>query len=160
MRSIVTVPAPSLRELSHPVLTNEILTVDIQHLIDELVEVMEKQGNGAGIAAPQIGVQKRIIIIDHVEGPVAYINPKIISASEQMQESEEGCFSVPDVYGIVDRHKKIKVKAHTRHGEKILLKVTGFDAIVFQHEIDHLDGVLFIDRAKRFTKSSSHNLLA
>jgi peptide deformylase len=148
--TILKEPNPELRKKSEPVGAEELASPGMQKTIDELTETM-KIADGIGIAAPQVGIRKRIIIVATPDGPTAYINPKIISASLRKVESEEGCLSVPGVYGIVKRNQKVKVKALDRNGNKHLIKASGLQAIIFQHEIDHLDGVLFIDRVERFT---------
>jgi peptide deformylase len=109
--------------------------------------------DGIGVAAPQIGVLKRIIIVKTANGAEAFINPKIISSSIRRVESEEGCLSVPGVYGIVKRHASVKVKAYDKDGKKIKFKTGGLQSIIFQHEIDHLDGILFIDKVIRYTNT-------
>lgn len=124
----------------------EISSKQIQSLIDDLLQTMKAE-NGVGIAAPQVGVKERVIIVETDRGPEAFINPKIVSRSLNMTNSHEGCLSVPGVYGLVKRHKHVKVRAKDRHGNVVSMKAKGLPAIIFQHEIDHLDGVLFIDRA-------------
>jgi peptide deformylase len=108
--------------------------------------------NGIGIAAPQIGVHKRLIIVDIGNNqPQAFFNPIITSKSFTKTESEEGCLSVPGVFGIVKRHRAVTVKAQNISGVTQTFRVDGLSAIVFQHEIDHLDGILFIDKVLRYT---------
>ena len=106
-----------------------------------------KAENGVGLAAPQVDKHLRIIIVETDDGTKAFVNPKIVSRSIKMVESQEGCLSIPGVHGMVKRHKNVKVRAKTREGKSIRLKTTGLPSIIFQHEIDHLDGILFIDRA-------------
>ncbi|MFC1788104.1 peptide deformylase [Patescibacteria group bacterium] len=143
-------PNPFLREKSTPLKEDEISAPTTQDLIDSMIKTMHET-NGIGIAAPQVGVHQRMIIVETGHGPIAFINPKITSKSLRKIESEEGCLSVPDVYGIVKRHKKIKVEALSREGKLLKLEVTGLQAVIFQHEIDHLDGILFIDKVKKYT---------
>jgi peptide deformylase len=143
-------PEKELRVRSEEVEKDQISNEDMQSLIDNMIETMAVE-NGIGIAAPQVGVHQRVIIVDKDGDIDAYINPKIFSKSLRKVDSEEGCLSVPGVYGIVRRHKKVKVKALNRKGEKVQLSLSGMPAIIFQHEIDHLDGVLFIDRVERYT---------
>jgi len=103
-----------------------------------------------------VGKNIRAIVVDLPEGPTCFINPTIAKASESMVESEEGCLSVPGTYGVVARHKKITVHAMSRHGRQMQFDVKNFSAIVFQHEIDHINGVLFIDKATRLQKTGRH----
>jgi peptide deformylase len=126
-------------------------------LIRDMRETMKKE-KGVGLAAPQIGVNKRLILVETEQGIEVFINPKIVSSSKAMVESEEGCLSVPKVYGMVRRHKKIKLKALKEDGTPVRLTATGLPAIIFQHEIDHLDGVLFIDKVEKIYKRIRQNI--
>ena len=145
---IVTLPTPSLRERSEEISIKEITTPDFQAFLDRLVHTM-LVADGVGIASPQVGKNIRAIVVNTGARPECYLNPVITKKSEVMIESEEGCLSVPRQYGLVTRHKKVTVEAITRHGKRVLLDLKGFPAIVFQHEIDHLDGILFIDKATK-----------
>lgn len=144
-------PNPELRIVSAMVTDMEIRDAKTQTIIDELMVTMIDE-NGVGIAAPQVGVHQRIIIVETANGIVPYINPEITSRSVRIVSSIEGCLSVPGVSGVVKRHSSVKVKAKNRDGENVEVKANGLLAIIFQHEIDHLDGVLFIDRATKLTK--------
>ena len=148
---VLTNPNNELRKISEPVLESEIGTTAISNLIKDLIETMDIE-KGVGIAAPQIGVLKRVIIIDTGKGPQAFLNPEIISKSISKIEGEEGCLSVPGVFGIVKRHKRIKIQAMLENGERVTIKASDFSAVVFQHETDHLNGILFIDKVIRYTK--------
>lgn len=150
MLNILHEPNPELRKKSQPVTLADLRSPDTQAFLDELTQTM-KTADGIGIAAPQIGMLKRIIIVNTEKGPTAFINPKRVSASLKKVDSEEGCLSVPGVFGVVKRHQKIKVKALDRQGNKQLIKSSGLEAIIFQHEMDHLDGILFIDKVERYT---------
>lgn len=109
-----------------------------------------------GLAATQIGATDRIIAVAMPDtGPTVFINPKIVSRSRGMFDFEEGCLSVPGVFGMVERHKKVKVQCYTVDGLRVSLSLKNLYAVVFQHEIDHLDGILFIDKVKRFTHGSN-----
>lgn len=112
-------------------------------------------GRGIGLAAPQVGTNKRIIIVQTKNGPTAFINPKIFSTSLFKNSGEEGCLSVPGVWGVVKRFKKVKIKALNRQGEKIIIKADGLESRIFQHEIDHLDGLLFIDKVEKITHGAN-----
>ncbi len=144
-------PSPELRKVAAPVLDFAIVDAKTQELIDALALTMVEE-NGVGIAAPQVGASERIIIIETPSGVHAYINPEITSRSVRIVDSMEGCLSVPGVSGIVKRHSSVKVKAKNRLGEDVEVKANGLTAIIFQHEIDHLDGILFIDKATKLTK--------
>lgn len=139
-------PNPELRVISQPVTDADILRPETQQLIDQLMDTMVEE-NGVGIAAPQVGEHLRIIIVETPHGVQAFINPEITSRSVRMVSSIEGCLSVPGISGAVKRHSSVKVKAKNRQGEMVEIKANGLQAIIFQHEIDHLDGILFIDRA-------------
>lgn len=153
-RPVLHEPNDNLRIKSELVSADRVQTPEMQLLIAELVETM-KQENGIGIAAPQIGVHDRVIIVEQAGTPTAYINPRITERSFRMIESEEGCLSVPGCWGVVKRHRSVTVHAVTQDGEEVVLKAQGLLATVFQHEIDHLDGILFIDRAEHIKKTSA-----
>ena len=140
---IMTNANPILKKRSNPVKS---VTPEIKHLISDMEETM-KAAPGIGLAAPQVGVLKRIIIADVGEGLHVLINPKIVKKSGK-QTIVEGCLSVPGVEGPVERASKVTVKAMNKKGENIIVDAEGLLATVFQHEIDHLDGKLFVDRIK------------
>ncbi len=138
-----------IRKDTEPILrkkSREIEKIDrkIEVLLDDMKETMEL-ANGIGLAAPQVGVLKRVIIVDIGNGLMEFINPVIVS-EEGKNVAEEGCLSIPGKYEDVERPNKIKVKALNRKGEKIELNAEGLLARVLCHEIDHLDGILFIDK--------------
>lgn len=113
-------------------------------LIDDMKETMYKE-NGVGLAAPQVGILKRLVVIDVGEGPIVVINPEIIEKSGS-DIDVEGCLSVPGAQGEVERPEYVKVRALNERGEEVLLEGRGLLARAFCHEIDHLNGVLFIDK--------------
>jgi len=152
---IVTVPNPALLEKSRPV---EKITPELKELVSGMVEILRSKP-GLGLAAPQIGHNIRLVIIESKEtkddeGNILYeeiplmvlINPEIIKFSKEKIELDEGCFSVPDVYGPVTRPKKIRAKATDITGKEVTINTNGLLARVLQHEIDHLDGILFTSR--------------
>lgn len=147
MLTILTDPDPILRRISEPVDPAEISRPQFQNFLDEMIVTMNEKG--VGLAAPQVGENKRVIIVKTKNGPEAFINPKIFSTSLLKTNSEEGCLSVPEVWGTVKRFRKVKVKALNSKGEKVIIKASGLESVIFQHEIDHLDGVLFIDKAEK-----------
>ena len=147
IRDVLHDPNPELRIVSQPVADERILSADMQKLVKDLLETMVAE-NGVGIAAPQVGVHERVIIAETDEGPQAFFNPEITERSFKMVDSEEGCLSVPGKWGFVKRHRGVTVTATNAKGESVTMKADGLLSIIFQHEIDHLDGVLFIDRAE------------
>ncbi|MBE7037306.1 MAG: peptide deformylase [Ruminococcaceae bacterium] len=126
----------------------EVIDERILTLLDDMTETMNA-ANGVGLAAPQVGILKRVVVIDVGEGPIELINPEIINLSGH-QTSVEGCLSVPDRWGEVVRPKKVVVRAQDRNGD--YFEVMGEDllATALCHELDHLDGVIFVDKATRF----------
>lgn len=117
----------------------------IQALLEDMAETMYR-ANGAGLAAPQVGILRRLVVIDIGTGLIKLINPVIVDAAGEQLETE-GCLSIPGVYGKVKRPEKVVVKALDENGKLLVLKGTGLLARAFCHEIDHLDGILFIDKA-------------
>ncbi len=151
IQTILTEPNHELRVKSDKVSRRELQKDETQALIDDMIETMN-HAPGIGLAAPQIGFHKRIIIVKTKnKGVQAFINPKVVSRSIWRTDVEEGCLSIPGVYGLVKRRRSVTIKAEDRHGHKTKLKVRGMEAIIFQHEIDHLDGILFTDRIHHFT---------
>ena len=131
-----------LRKKSKPV---EKIDSKILAIIDDMAETMYHE-DGAGLAAPQVGILKRIVMIDVGTGLIKLINPVIVEASGEQRETE-GCLSIPGVFGVVKRPEKVIIKALNEYGDTIILEGTDLLARAFCHEIDHLDGVLFIDKA-------------
>ena len=154
IRPILTAPDPRLKAVS-----TDVETVDsaIRALIGDMADSMYA-ADGIGLAAVQIGVPKRVLVIDldQKEGkknPVAYINPKIVWASEEMAVFEEGCLSVPEIWDDVERPARIKCEYLDRDGNPQLLEADGLLATCLQHEMDHLNGVLFIDHLSRLKRA-------
>ena len=137
---ILCYPNPTLKKKSTPV---EIFDQELADFVRRLFTAM-RINKGVGLAAPQVGVLKRIAVIEHEGKSYTLINPKIIER-KGLQESEEGCLSFPGFYADVRRAEKIKVETRTLKGDTEILEVDGYIAKAFQHEIDHLDGKLFID---------------
>ena len=113
-------------------------------LLDDMKETMY-DGNGVGLAAPQVGVLKRIVVMDVGDGPLELINPVIIEAEGEQIEAE-GCLSIPGVYGTVKRPQRVVVEYLNRNGEKVQTEGTDLKAICISHELDHLDGILFDEK--------------
>ncbi len=148
-----------IRVYGDPVLRKKAAPVDeidsaIEELIDEMYETLEEEG-GIGLAAPQIGVSSRVIVLSLPEDAgrreLALVNP-VISSAEGRQEYEEGCLSVPGIFERVRRKARIKVEGLLPNGAPFESTYEGFPATVFQHEIDHLDGALFVDRLSRMKR--------
>ena len=154
IRTILTAPDPKLKALG-----KDVAKVDgeIHRLIDDMLETMY-DADGVGLAAIQIGVGLNVVVIDiaQKEGknePQAFINPKIVWASDEMASFEEGCLSVPDIWEDVERHVAIRAEFLDRDGKKQTLEAEGFLADCLQHEIDHLNGTLFIDHLSRLKRA-------
>lgn len=145
--TIVEIGDEILREKAKPVKS---INSNIVKLLDNLVDTMYN-ARGAGLAAPQIGVAKRVAVVDIGEGLYELINPEIISSSGQETDTE-GCLSIPGIVGDVARAEIIKVRYLDRHGKVKNLTAKGMLARAMQHEIDHLDGILYIDRAANIRK--------
>jgi peptide deformylase len=139
---------PVLRQVATPVRE---ITAEIKRIIADMTETMWHQV-GIGLAAPQVGLPHRILVMDDGSGGAqALINPVIESRSGTIRE-EEGCLSLPGVFGVVERTKTITVRAMDADGKPVSLEATGLKARIVQHELDHLDGVLFIDRLPPVTR--------
>jgi peptide deformylase len=142
--NIVKIGDPVLREKAKPVLR---INSNIYRLLDNMKDTMY-EADGVGLAAPQIGISKRVVVIDVGEGPLELINPEIISTSGEAVDTE-GCLSIPGIQEEVVRAAEAKVKALDRHGNEIVINGTELLARALQHEIDHLEGILFVDRVKK-----------
>jgi peptide deformylase len=134
-----------LRKKSKPV---EEINEKILILIKDMADTMYNAGSGVGLAAPQVGVLKRIVVIDLGDNLYELINPVILEQSGE-QVNVEGCLSIPGIYGEVKRPTYVKVEALNPKGEKIVIESEGFLSVVLCHEIDHLDGILYKDKAIR-----------
>ena len=155
---IVQNGAPVLRHRAETVLVKDITTPHIQKLITDMKAALDPEKDGVALAAPQIGVSLRIFIVSglilatadekYTLNDMVFINPEIIKASREKEEVEEGCLSVRYLYGTISRAKKVTLRAYDEHGRKIERGASGLLAQIFQHETDHLNGVLFIDTAR------------
>ncbi len=155
IREILTVPDPRLKKVSKPV---EAVDDDLRALMDDMLETMY-DAPGIGLAAIQIGVPKRVIVMDisprEGEGerePRYFVNPEILWRSEETQPYEEGCLSIPDIYDEVERPAKVKLRYMNYQGETIEEDAEGVFAVCIQHEMDHLEGILFIDHLSRLKR--------
>lgn len=145
MLKILTHPNPLLRKKSLPVQKDEFLNSEFQQFIDQLEKLM-LQEEGAGLAAPQVGTHKRLVAINLDKQVKEFVNPKIVRKSFRKNILEEGCLSVPKVFGKVKRARRIKIKYQDRQAIWHKLKCGDYLSRVLQHEIDHLNGILFIDK--------------
>ncbi len=145
IRNIVTEGDEILTKVCRPV---EKFDGKLGQLLDDMYETMQ-EANGVGLAAPQVGIRRRIVVIDVGDGPIELMNPEILRESEEMDEDTEGCLSFPGKYGLVKRPRSVTVRAQDRDGNLFELEGEGLLARAFCHEIDHLDGVLFITRVSR-----------
>ena len=168
LRTIVTLPAPVLRRKAKPVTKFD---KDLQTLIDDMIETMRAEP-GVGLAAPQVNVSQQLIVVEYSEDDdddddgeeeredkpkkpkklYVMINPEVVKASEEKVMGIEGCLSIPGIQGEVERFESLHLKGLNRHGKPFKLKVKGWMARIFQHEIDHLNGIIFPDRATRLWK--------
>lgn len=169
LRPIVTLPDPVLRRKARAITSFD---SSLQTLIDDMLETM-RQAPGVGLAAPQVNVSERLIVVEYsddeedenggiIEMPkkrYALINPEIVKTSEETELGVEGCLSIPGLVGEVERFSMVQIKALNRRGKPIKLKAEGWLARIFQHEIDHLNGVVFPDRATKVWKPQTQEEL-
>jgi peptide deformylase len=152
----MTLPAPVLRRKARKVTT---FGPELQTLIDDMVETM-RAAPGVGLAAPQVDVPSKVIVVEfgHEEDEnipkklYTLVNPEIVRQSDEKVTAAEACLSIPGFAGEVERHETIHIKALNRKGKPVRIKADGWLARIFQHEIDHLEGKLYIDRAQRVWK--------
>lgn len=153
IREILTVPNPILKQVSKPV---QGVTDDIRALMDDMLETMY-EAPGIGLAAVQIGVPIRVIVMDLArEGeepePRYFVNPEILETIDETLEYEEGCLSIPDYYDLVERPAKCRIRYLDYNGDPIEEWAEGLYAVCIQHEMDHLEGTLFIDHLSRLKR--------
>jgi peptide deformylase len=168
IKPLIILPDPLLRQVCQPV---ERVDSELNQLVDDMLETMY-EAPGIGLAAIQVGVPRRLLVIDLAKegeepAPLVFINPKIIRFSDERSTYEEGCLSIPDYYAEVERPATITVTSLDRTGKEVTTEADGLLATCLQHEIDHLDGVLFIDHIsrlkremviKRFTKAARQKI--
>lgn len=159
---IVIIPHPALRKVSKAVTEKEILGVKMQKLLSDMTAAMATRDDGVGLSAPQIAVNLRAFVVSgkiwKKEGkPIPpdeyFINPVIVKSSRKLVVAEEGCLSIPNTYGLVKRHASVSIDYIDAGGRPMTKKATGLLARIFQHEIDHLDGILFTDKASQLRKA-------
>lgn len=157
LRKIATIGNPVLRQVARKLSREELLSEKVQTFIDDLVETM-RDANGAGLAAIQVYEPIQICAIEVKDNPrypykpnvplTILVNPEITPLSDETFQNFEGCLSVPDLRGVVDRHAEVRVRAWDRQGNEIDRVVRGLTAGTYQHEVDHLYGKIFVDRVK------------
>ena len=170
MKQILQREHPVLRETARSIPVDEIGSDAVQKAIADMREAMHSQRDGVAIAAPQIGVNLRIFVIS---GPLlkqadrrfkgdgsdlVFINPEIIKRSKDKKEVEEGCLSVRWLYGMVERSSRVTLRAYDENGHKIERGASGLIAQIFQHEVDHLNGILFIDKVDKVWEMSDKEI--
>jgi peptide deformylase len=156
IREIITIGHPTLRQKARKITK---FGPELKQLADDMIETM-RQAPGVGLAAPQVNVPERLIVIetqaDEEEGIPAelyvFVNPEIVKTSRETEEGQEGCLSIPGYVGDVERHTWVVVRGQDVHGRPQRIRAYDYLARIFQHEIDHLDGTLFIDRIADPTK--------
>jgi peptide deformylase len=156
LREILVVPDPVLKQVSAPVAA---VDDDLRALMDDMLETMYA-APGIGLAAIQVGVAKRVIVMDiarqdEPKAPRYFVNPEILWASEETLPYEEGCLSVPEIYDEVERPAQVKLRYLNYQGEMVEEDAEGLFAVCIQHEMDHLDGVLFIDHLSRLKREQA-----
>jgi peptide deformylase len=166
LRQIVNIPDPVLRRKAHKVTE---IDKDFQTLVDDMIETM-RAAPGVGLAAPQVGISTRLIVVEFSEdedeekpnkAKKLYVvaNPEIIHTSVETETGIEACLSVPGLVGEVERFSQLIIRGRNRRGQPVRINAHGWMARIFQHEIDHLDGVLFTDRATRIWKPTEDEKL-
>ncbi len=157
LREIITLPNPILRRKARTV---TLFDSDLQTLIEDMIETL-RDAPGVGLAAPQVGKSDRLIVVEYPEDDeledspkklYVVVNPEVKEASEETEMGIEGCLSIPNLHGEVERAIAVIVKGQTRRGQPIKIKAQGWLARIFQHEIDHLNGIVFTDRATKVWK--------
>ena len=143
---LVTLPAKNLREPSD--IVTDVTDTKYKTLVPQMIKTMHKE-DGVGLAAPQIGINIRLIIVYTKHSDLVCFNPKIVKKSLFKSLLHEGCLSVPGKYGQIKRHRSVRVQFTDTEGKEQLLDTHGLLAEIFQHEVDHLDGILYIDKAKK-----------
>lgn len=152
LKPIVTDPHSILRAKAKPVPEKQIVDTQFQAIIADMRATLDATPHGIGLAAPQIGHSWRIFIVKIPEYQGVFVNPEVMETGVRTGILEEGCLSVPLIYGAVVRPKTIKIKTYDENGKQFKLRAKALLARVIQHELDHLDGKLFIDKAERTYK--------
>ncbi|MGH7727274.1 MAG: peptide deformylase [Vulcanimicrobiaceae bacterium] len=158
VRDIVTEGHPTLRKVARKVAREELRDPLVQQLIDDMFETMYR-APGIGLAAPQVAVGKRIFVVDlqdgeQEHGPRVFVNPAFTTTEGEI-ESTEGCLSIPGLVGDLTRFERVRCTALDRHGKKFSVEGTGLFGRCLQHEMDHIDGILYVDKARNVRPAAS-----
>jgi len=162
LREVIKLPHPTLRRKAHKVDTFD---RDLQKLVKDMIETMRDEP-GVGLAAPQVNISQRLIVVEYPEddsiedAPTkVYVvaNPEFSSMSDEKVMGVEGCLSVPNLFGDVERAQAVTVTGQNQQGKDITINASGWLARIFQHEVDHLNGVLFVDRAEKLYRPEELN---
>ena len=152
LKNLIKLPHPTLRRKAHKIVE---FNADLQRLIEDMIETMRDEP-GVGLAAPQVNISQRLIVVEYPEDdtissvkPKVFVlaNPELTRLSDESVKGIEGCLSVPNLFGEVERSQSVTVRGQNQHGKNVTIKANGWLARIFQHEIDHLNGILFVDRA-------------
>ncbi len=171
LRTIVTLPDPVLRKKAKAVTKFD---KNLNRLIEDMIETM-RAAPGVGLAAPQVNAPERVIVVEYAEEEIVeetpdeerpkpkpklyvLVNPEIVKSSIEVETGIEGCLSIPGLVGEVERNLKIQLKGFNRRGQPVKIKAEGWLARIFQHEMDHINGVLFSDRATRVWKPAPEDV--
>ena len=169
VKEIVQDGAPVLREVAQPLPERLFGSAELTKLLADMAEVLDKEPEGVALAAPQLGVSWRLFIIridrtinkEHPTNSKAelqvYINPEIMKTSRKRARADEGCLSARGVYGVMSRHERITIRARREDGTMFMRGAGGLMAQIFEHEIDHLNGVLFTDHAEHLIQTRHNN---
>jgi peptide deformylase len=164
IREIKTLPDPVLRRNTR-IITQ--FDKELQTLIEDMIETL-REAPGVGLAAPQVGISDRLIVVEYPEDDeledspkrlYVLVNPEIKEISDETEMGIEGCLSIPNLHGEVERALAVTVKGQTRHGQAVKIKARDWLARIFQHEIDHLNGIVFTDRATKVWKPTAEEPL-
>ena len=152
---ILTIPDPRLKHKSSKI---DFFDVKLKKIVKDMYETLYASGNGIGLAAPQVGILKRLVVIDcsedrNLNKPIKFINPEIISLSKNIAEFEEGCLSLPKQFAKVKRPAEVNIRYLNIKGKVCEEKFDGLEATCIQHEIDHLNGKLFVDHISKLKKN-------
>ena len=151
LREVIKLPHPTLRRKAHTVVD---FNVDLKRLIEDMIDTMRDEP-GVGLAAPQVNISQRLIVVEYPKDdsipnakPKVFVlaNPKLTQISDEKVKGIEGCLSVPNLFGEVERSQSVTVRGQNQHGKDVTIRANGWLARIFQHEIDHLNGILFVDR--------------
>jgi len=159
---IVQIGDPLLRQVAKPVAKKDFSSKKLAQLIEKMKQVLAKEKYGVAVAAPQLGESMRLFVVagrafepdseENTREDMVFVNPEILRVSKKAREMSEGCLSVRGTYGSVVRHEKVSIKAQDAHGKTFTYQASDLIAHIFQHEIDHLDGILYVDKAIKLTE--------